>query len=209
MLACQIANAAAVGFRTRDLPWAGVGAPYRATIETFVDGRCIDGGISFVTVGGALPAGLELRGSIITGTPEESGAFHFRLKAINNCGMEERNFLLEVTGRPILRVAPESTDLEYQIGGPLPEATLLVSSTWPHLLYSVSQTPAPWLQFRQASGMTPLANAPYAADVVTLQIAPERLDPGTYSATLSFSGPSGAAPLFVPVRLRVIAPVPH
>jgi hypothetical protein len=209
MLACQVANAASVGFRTRELPWAGVGAPYRATIETFVDGRCIDGGISFVTIGGALPTGLELRGAMISGTPEESGAFHFRLQAVNNCGMEERDFLLQVTGRPILRVAPECIDLEYAIGGTPPETTLLVSATWPHLLYSINQSSAPWLQFRQSSGLTPGPNTPYAGDVVTLQITPEKLDPGTYHATLSFAGPSGAAPLTVPVRLRVIAPVPH
>jgi len=131
-----------------------VGAPYRA-IETFVDGRGLDGG--------TLPNGLVLRAAMITGTPEKSGAFHFRLQAINACGMENRDFTLQVIGRPILRVAPERIDLEYQIGGPLPEAVLLVSATWFHLLYSVNQSPAPWLQFRQAFARHPCQTPPTPA----------------------------------------------
>src|SRR5579863_1229002 len=84
------ACAANVGFRTRELPWAAFGSAYRAVLETSVDGRCIDGGVAFSVVDGALPQGLELRGETITGAPEEFGAFHFRLRVANNCGAEER-----------------------------------------------------------------------------------------------------------------------
>jgi len=201
------ACAATVGFRTRELPWAAFGSPYRVVLETFVDGRCIDGGLTYSAVDGALPSGLELRGETITGTPEEFGAFHFRLRAANNCGAEERDFVLQVTGRPILRVTPEELDLEYRLGGPIPETSiLLVSATWPKLPYSVTKGSEPWLRIRQQAGVTPLPGSPYAGDVVRLQIVPESLTPGSYQSELVFSGPQGAEALTVPVRLRVVGP---
>jgi hypothetical protein len=203
-------SAATVGFRTRELPWAAFGSPYRVVLETFVDGRCIDGGVSFSAVDGALPLGLELRGETITGTPEEFGAFPFRLRVSNACGAEERDFLLQVTGRPILQVTPEEIDLEYRLGGPPPETkVLLISATWPKFSYSLTKGSEPWLRVRQQAGVTPLAGSPYSGDVVRLQIVPENLTPGSYESALVFSGPHGAAALTVPVRLRVVAaPVP-
>jgi hypothetical protein len=201
------AYAAPVGFRTRELPWAAFGSPYRVVLETFVDGRCTDGGVTISAVDGALPRGLELRGETITGTPEEFGAIHFRLRAGNNCGAEERDFVLQVTGRPILRVTPEEIELEYRVGGPVPEAkVLLVSATWPKFPYSLTKGSGPWLRIRQQAGVTPLPGSPYAGDVVRVQIVPESLTAGTYESELVLSGPSGAAALTVPVRLRVVGP---
>jgi len=201
------ARAANVGFRTRELPWAAFGSPYRAVIGTSVDGRCIDGGLSFSVVDGALPQGLELRGETITGAPEEFGAFAFRLRVANNCGAEERDFVLQVTGRPILRVTPEKLDLEYCHGGPVLETRiLLVSATWPSLPYTLTKGSEPWLRIRQQAGVTPLPGSPYAGDMVRLQIVPENLTPGSYESELIFSGPNGAAALTVPVRLRVFGP---
>jgi hypothetical protein len=201
------ACAANVGLRTRELPWAAFGSPYRAVLETFVDGRCIDGGLTFSAVDGALPRGLELRGDTITGAPEEFGAFPFRVRVSNNCGAEERAFVLQVTGRPILRVTPDKLDLEYCHGGPVLETrTLLVSATWPSLSYTLTKGSEPWLQIRQQAGVTPLPGSPYAGDVVRLQFVPENLAPGSYESVLVFSGPQGAAALTVPVRLRVFGP---
>jgi hypothetical protein len=200
-------SAANVGFRTRELPWAAFGSPYRAVLEIHVDGRCIDGGVSFSAVEGALPGGLELRGETITGTPEEFGAFPFRLRVSNACGSEDRDFVLQVTGRPILRVVPEAIDMEYRLGGPLPEAkVLVVSATSPKFPYSVTKGTETWLRLRQQSGETPLPGSPFAGDVVRLQIVPESLTPGNYESVLVFSGPQGAAALSVPVRLRVVGP---
>ena len=203
------AGAANVGFRTRELPWAAFGSPYRVVLETFVDGRCIDGGIAFSAVDGALPRGLELRGETITGAPEEFGAFPIRLRAGNACGADERDFVLQVTGRPILRVTPERIDLEYCPGGPVPETKiLLVSATWPKFPYSLTNGSEPWLRIRQQAGVTPLPGSPYAGDVVRIQFVLENLAPGRYESSLVFSGPEGAAALTVPVRLRVVgAPV--
>src|SRR5262245_39671192 len=82
------ACAATVGFRTRELPWAPFGSSYRVTLEAFVDGRCVDGGVVFSVTAGDLPRGLELRGDTIAGVPEEFGAFGFRLRAANDCGAE-------------------------------------------------------------------------------------------------------------------------
>ena len=201
------ACAANVGFRTRELPWAAFGSPYRAVLETFVDGSCIDGGVALSAVDGALPRGLELRGGTITGAPEEFGAFAFRLRAGNACGADERDFVLQVTGRPILRVTPEQIDLQYVPGGPVPEAQiLLVSATWPKLAYSLTNGSEPWLRIRQQAGVTPLAASPYAGDVVRIQIVTENLTAGLNESTLVFCGPEGTAAVTVPVRLRVIAP---
>jgi hypothetical protein len=203
------AGAGTVGFRTQELPWAAFGSPYRAVLGTFVDGRCIDGGVSFATVGGALPRGLELRGETITGVPEEFGAFSFRLRASNSCSAGEVDFVLQVTGRPILRVTPEEIDLEYRLGGPAPEAkVLLVSATWPGLAYTLTKGSEPWLRVRQQAGVTPLAGSPFAGDVVRVEIVPENLKAGRYETALVFSGPQGAAAVTVPVRLRVVAGAP-
>src|SRR5579871_4392501 len=91
------AHAATAGFRAHELPWAALGSPYHAVIEAFVDGRCIDGGIAFSAVDGALPRGLALRGDTISGVPEEFGVFVFRLRAGNSCSSGERDFVLQVT----------------------------------------------------------------------------------------------------------------
>jgi hypothetical protein len=203
------AGAANLGFRSRELPWGAFGSPYRAVLETYVDGRCIDGGISFSAVDGVLPRGLELRGETITGVPEEFGAFAFRLRASNSCGAEEGDFVLQVTGRPILRVTPEEIDLEYRLGGPVPEAkVLLVSATWPRFAYALTKGSEPWLRVRQQAGMTPLAGSPFAGDVVRVEIVAETLKAGKYETALVFSGPQGAAAVTVPVRLRVVGGVP-
>src|SRR5215468_9598198 len=85
-VACLPAWAGPIGFRTSALPLGAAGSPYRALLETFVDGRCIDGGASFALVEGELPAGLELRGNTITGVPREQGAFPVRIVAGNDCG---------------------------------------------------------------------------------------------------------------------------
>jgi hypothetical protein len=200
------AHAESAGFRTRELPWAALGSPYHAVVETFVDGRCIDGGISLSVVEGVLPRGLSLRGDAIGGIPEEFGAFALRLRAANGCAAEERDFVLQITGGSMLRVTPEVLELEYRMGDPVPETrVLLVSSSWPRLAYYLNRGAEPWLRTRQQAGMTPLAGSPYAGDVVRVEIAPEKLTPGKYESILMFSGPSGAAPVTVPVRLHVIA----
>ena len=199
-------SAAAVGFRTRALPLAAFGSPYRAELLTVFDGRCIDGGAGFAVVDGELPAGLELRGNTITGVPQEFGAFAVRLRVSNDCGAEERDFVVEVTGRPILHVAPEQIELEYQVGGTVTAgAVLQVSATWPAYRYSVIQGGEKWLRVLQNTGMTPRPGSPFAADVVELQIVVEGLAPGKYESVLVFAGPQGATPVSVPVRLRVVA----
>jgi hypothetical protein len=198
-------EAAPLDIRTRELPWAPFGNPYRAAIETQVDGRCLDGGVGIALVAGTLPRGLELRGETIDGTPEEFGAFRLRLRAFNKCAAAERDFVLQVTGRPILRVHPEEIVVEYRAGSKGPEKqTLLVSATWPHLDYTVTKGSEAWLKVGQQFGATPYAGSPYAGDLVEVQLAPSDLAPGVYESALLFSAQQGAAGVTVPVRLRVV-----
>ncbi len=205
LLAPLPGRTASAGFRTRELPWAALGAPYRAVLETYVDGRCIDGGVRY-SAESALPPGLELHGETISGVPEVLGAFAIRLRASNGCGEEDRDFVLQVTGRPILQVAPQALDIEYRVGGPAPEAkTVLVSATWPKLAYDLNKGSETWLRVRQQAGVTPLPGSPYSGDVLRVQIVPANLTPGTYESAIVISGPMGAAAVTLPVRLRVVA----
>jgi len=204
LLAWNLSGGAA-GFRTHELPWAALGSPYRAILETHVDGRCVDGGMSLSVVQGELPPGLELRGDTISGVPEELGAFGFRLQAANGCGAEDRDFVLQVTGRPILSVTPNGVDVEYHPGGPAPQArVLLVSASWPKYAYDLNTGGEPWLRVHQQAGTTPAAGSPYAGDVVQVEVNLEKLAPGKYETSLVFSGPMGAPAVVVPVRVRVV-----
>ncbi|HLK62063.1 MAG TPA: hypothetical protein VKU19_01390 [Bryobacteraceae bacterium] len=199
------AKAETAGFRTRELPFAAFGIPYRATLGSFVDGRCIDGGLSFAIVDGVLPQGLELRADVISGIPEELGAFAFRLRASNNCSAQERDFLVQVTGRPVLSVTPREIEAVYRVGGPAPEwNVLLVSASWPRLPYDLTRGNSPWFRTSKQNGSTPPPGSPFAGDTVRVQFVPDKLAPGTYEDTLVFSGPLGATPVSVPVRLRVV-----
>jgi len=203
-LAACAAAAAPLVFRTRELPWAAFGAPYRTTIETLVDGRCVDGGVGLTIVSGRLPRGLDLRGIEIAGIPQEFGAFRLRVRAFNGCAAATSDLLLQVTGRPVLRTSPAEIVVEYHAGAAAPEpATLLVKSTWPGLEYAVRSGEA-WLKANPQSGATPSPGSPFAGDTVQLEIVPGKLAPGDYETALVFSAANGAAPVNVPVRLRVL-----
>ena len=202
--AVATAGAAPLEFRTHELPWAAFGAPYQARVETQVDGRCLDGGVGLVLTGGQLPKGLEFRGGEVLGIPREFGAFRLHVRAFNACVAAESDVVLHVTGRPILRASPEEIVVECRAGAAAPQAkTLLVSATWPNLEYSV-RPGEPWLKARQQYGATPVEGSPYAGDTVELEFAPGKLAPGEYQTALLLRAPHGAAPVSVPVRLRVL-----
>jgi hypothetical protein len=201
VLACA---AAPLEFRTRGLPWAAVGSNYAATFEVRVDARCPRSDVSLAVVEGALPRGLELEGNGFTGVPRETGTFHLRVRAANICGAIEQDFTLLVTGKPILRVTPDEVAIEYHTDGPMPPPrTILVSSTWPELPYSVSGD-STWLHASQREGLTPGPGSAFAGDVVSVEADPKGLPPGTYETTLTFSTYQGAVAPEIRVRLTVV-----
>jgi hypothetical protein len=200
-------GASPISFRSTELPRAAIGADYRAAIETQGDGRCALGDVVILVVGGVLPEGLRIQGDAITGAPKEVGTFPFRIRAANNCASAEREFQLEVTGKPILRVSPQELVFEYRLDDPAPTPkTALVSSTWPELSYCVMGAPN-WLRVRLRAGVTPYPGSAFASDVATIEVIPQDLKPGSYETNLLFVAPLGGTPAVVPVRLKISAPV--
>jgi hypothetical protein len=201
---CTTLAGAPLTFRTRDLPWAAFGTEYRTTIQTQVDGRCPLSDVSLSVVEGVLPKGLAIEGGVLTGVPKEMGTFHLRIRGANVCGAVEREYLLEVTGKPILRVVPDELVFEYRIGDPAPQPqTLRVAGTWPELPYSVSAA-ASWLHLSLSTGVTPSAGSAFSADPATVTIMPKDLAPGRYETTLVFSAPGAATAPAIPVKLRIL-----
>jgi hypothetical protein len=195
-----------LAFRTRELPRAALGADYRVTIQTQVDGRCPSSDARLSLEAGSLPRGLELRGEWLTGVPKELGVFRFRLRGATDCTAARQDYVLEVTGRPILRATPENLVFDYRVGDPQPEPqTVLLSSTWPELPYAVSTTAA-WLRAVPEQGVTPDAGAALGADRVSVHVLAADLAPGVYEGRLVFMAHQSAASPAIRVTLRVIAP---
>ena len=193
-------------FRTRELPHAMFGSPYHAFLATQVDGQCPTSDVRLEVGGGSLPRGIELVGDALSGIPKEFGTFRLRVRAANPCASAAVDLELEVTGKPILRVTPEELVVEYREGDPLPKpAVILVSGSWPSLLYSVHADNAPWLHFQAGQSTTPYAGSPYTADPVTVQVTPEGLAPGVYRAFLTFSTEQGANTPRVPITFRILS----
>jgi hypothetical protein len=203
--AANAALCAPISFGTHQLPWAAVGADYRVTIQTRVDGRCPVGDPRLFVTAGSLPAGLELQGDWLTGVPKELGIFRFRLRGADACAAAEQDYVLAVTARPVLRLSTEAIVFEYRMGDPAPEAqNVLVAGTWPDLPYSVNTT-APWLRAEPELGATPLSGAAFGADRVNVRLMTKDLKPGTYEGRLIFVAQQSATAPSIPVKLRVIA----
>lgn len=203
-LYAMVLTGAPLTFRTREIPWAAIGTEYRTTIQTQVDGRCPLSDVSLSIVEGALPRGLTIEGDVLSGIPKVMGAFHLRIRGANVCGAAEREYLLEVTGKPILRVVPDEVVFEYHSGDPAPKPqTLLIAGTWPELPYSVSAA-ASWLHVSLNTGVTPAAGSAFSGDPATVTIMPKDLAPGRYETTLVFSAPGAATMPAIPVKLRIL-----
>jgi hypothetical protein len=204
LVAVPLLHGKAVRIRTSDLPWAIVNTAYHSVIETEVDGRCPQGDVTLSLSDGALPRGVEIGGGSLLGIPKETGTFHFSVRAANTCSSSVKALDLVVTGKPILRVFPEELSCEYRAGQASPAPlTVQVSSTWPDLPYSI-QAGAGWLT-RKGGGVTPGKDSGLAADMVSLEIDPKNLAPGTYRTSVRFSTWSGANSPVVSVTLKVVA----
>ena len=104
----MVCTAAALQFRTLELPRAVFGVPYHASVETQVDGRCPIGDVVLELAGGRLPRGIGLSGDALTGIPKEFGVFRLHVRASNRCSSADEDLALEVTGKPILRASPKN-----------------------------------------------------------------------------------------------------
>jgi len=204
MAGAGLLSAAPLVFRSGELPWAAIGSDYRAPIQTLGDGRCALADVVLTVVDGVLPEGLTLQGDWVAGIPKQMGTFRFRLRAANNCVAAEQEFQLQVTGKPVLRVSPEELVFEYRAGDPAPKPrSVLVSSTWPDLPYSVIGAEK-WLHIRLRAGVTPYSGSAFASDAATVEVVPQDLKPGVYEATLVFLTRQEATPPTVPVKLKVL-----
>jgi hypothetical protein len=205
----QVASSllAAVQIRTQELPWAALGGAYDAQIVTVPDGRCplADVGVSIVS--GALPRGIELWGDRLQGMPREMGSFPFTIRAANGCQTAvTKDFVLIVTGKPILRVSPEELVFEYRVGGPLPRSqAILVASSWPHLPYSVTGEGSKWLNITMSEGFTPDRDAALSSDSVWVHVSPQGLQPGIHKSSVALTAWRGANAPMVPITLKVVA----
>jgi hypothetical protein len=189
----------------RELPSAIIGLSYDAPIRTLSDGRCPANDVALSLLSGALPRGIDLTPTGLSGVPKEMGVFRFTVRAANGCESATRAFALFVTGRPILLVSPADLVFECRAGGPAPQPqTVLVSSSWANLPYSVAGNPE-WLSLEISAAMTPGPNAALSGDPVSVRVAPAKLAPGTYKTTLVFSAWRAANAPAVSVTLKVIA----
>jgi hypothetical protein len=192
-------------FRSQTLPWAALGGAYDAQIETLADIRCPEADVGVTLASGILPRGIELSGDRLHGTAMEMGSFPLRIRAANGCRSATREFVLVVTGKPILRVGPDELVIEYRAGEPNPAPqSILVGSTWPHVAYSVTSEPVDWLKISVTEGYTPDRGAALSSDAVWVRVLPQKLAPGTYKSILIFSAWLGANAPAVPITLKVI-----
>jgi hypothetical protein len=199
--------AQSVRVRTFELDWAIIEQPYRASIDTEVDGACpAQGNLTLSLVKGTLPAGLQLNDFGLTGTPAELGVFSFTIKAQTACDSASKDLTLIVTGRPILRVSQSELHFECRLDGPASDGqAVLVASTWPRLPYTVTADGDDWLRFDMANGRTPPRGSSLTGDSVIVHAEPGRLPPGVYHGTLEFSAPMSANQPTIAVTLTVKA----
>jgi hypothetical protein len=193
-------------FLTLELPWAAVGRPYYASVQTTADPRCLNGGgVTLSLVEGELPRGLMLRGGEVTGVPSEVGDYSVAIRASTPCGSADRAFQLTVSGRPILRASPGELVFEYHEGDPAPkEQPIVVSGSWPGVPYTIAKSSnSPWLEYSRATGATPERGSAFSGDAVRIRVNPETLPAGTYREILEFSAWDGAEAPRVAVLLKV------
>lgn len=197
--------AASLRIPNQELPWAITGISYDAAIQTVSDGRCPANDVTLSLASGALPRGMQVSATGLSGVPRELGLFRFSIRATNGCQSASKELALFVTGRPILQAVPAELVFEYRSGEPAPPPqVVLVSSSWANLPYSI-KTGDPWLAFDPATGMTPGPNTAFTGDAVSVRIAPQKLAPGTYKSTLAISAWQAANLPVVSVIVKVIA----
>jgi hypothetical protein len=205
LIARPMPGAGVVEIQTEELPRAIRGLEYGARIRTSVDGGCPNGNVGLFLASGSLPRGLRTTEEGLGGVPREMGIFRFSIGAHNTCASTTRSFELMVTGRPILKAVPERIKFTIPADGPGENQTLLISSTWPGLPYTLSMPDDSWLTLRPTLGTTPEQGSPLTGDRVTLGAIPRKLAPGVHHGTVIVSA-WRADPLAIEVTVTVTAP---
>ena len=202
-----VLNAHSVDFLTRQLPWAVVGVPYDEKIEISIDGRCPRGDVGLDVFGGALPHGIEIVGERLVGTPRSTGTYPVMIRASNSCAFEVKGFQFIVTDEPVLRPSLPELQFVYRDGYAKPMAqSVLVTSTWPSVPYSVDELDpknSAWLSFSHR-GMTPERDSDMLADVLAVRVNVEGLKPGVYRSTLKLSTPAFPTVSTMQVTLTIL-----
>jgi hypothetical protein len=193
-------GAGAVEIESVDLPRAIQGLQYVATIRASVDGQCPAGNVGLFLAAGSLPRGLRITSDGLAGVPTEKGTFRFSIGARNSCVNTARELELLVTGRPILRSVPEHLEFTASADGSPVAHTLLISSTWPGLAYSLSTPDDSWLSLRQAEGTTA-----FAGDRATVAAIPTKLAPGIHHSRVIVSAWQ-AEPIAIDITVTVAMP---
>jgi hypothetical protein len=205
LLSQPIFGAGVIDIQTEQLPRAIQGLEYSAGIRTSVDGRCPAGNVGLFLAGGSLPRGLRTTEEGLAGVPQEMGLFRFWIGARNTCSSTTRGFELLVTGRPILRAVPERIEFTIPADRPPESQSVLISSTWPDLPYSLSTPDDSWLKLRPARGATPEQGSALAGDRAMVMLDSGKLSPGVYHGTVIVSA-WRADPISIEVTVTVPKP---
>lgn len=200
-------GAGVIEIESVDLPRAIQGLGYSAEIRTSVDGQCPSGNVGLFLAGGSLPRGLRTTDSGLAGVPMEMGLFRFRIGARNMCASTIRGFELLVTGRPILLAIPDRVEFTVSPDAQPAAQTVLISSTWPGLPYTLSTPDNSWLTLRQTEGITPEAGSAFLGDRATVTVIPTKLAPGIHHGRIILSA-WRANPIAIEVTLTIIMPKP-
>jgi hypothetical protein len=194
-----------IEFVTPDLPWAVAEKGYEAPpLEVRVSGLCPIGGVGYAVVKGPLPQGVQLsRLGYFSGAPLHTGEFPFTVRASDGCGWIEKQFILVVTGAPVITVTPLRISFESKAGETPAEQQMRVSATWPRLAYRLTVTNAAWLSATPEHGTTPRAGSAMADDIVHLRLDTTGLKPNHYRATITVSSWQALQPVEVEVALTV------
>lgn len=153
------------------LPPAVVHQPYHHQLPVAGTLGCAGFQPLFQVAGGELPAGVRLESDgRLTGEPQriESGALSVRVST--PCSERTSDWTWTVRGAPLLFVEPAEVVLDSSTS----RATVLVSSSWPGLAYSLTTTDGsplpPWLRAKPRRGRTPREGSALTGDRVELTV---------------------------------------
>ena len=152
---------------TAGLPMGTVGTAYSALLVATGTTP-----ITWTTISGALPNGLNISGDRITGTPSAQGSFTFTLQASNDWGSATKTLTITVSGAS---VAPAITTTS------LPSGT--VGEAYSHALAATGTAPITW----SASGL------PNGLSVSGDRITGTPTQAGTFQVTLTASNSARSA----------------
>ncbi len=191
---------------TDSLPVAILHRPYTPEPLRFGGGaQCTTNSPLVRIIRGGLPQGLTLSpAGHFGGIPRQRGVFAFTLEVSNICQRSYKNLILQVDGAPILQVEPESLEVQYRVGDPMPAVLkLLVGSSWHDLPYSIDAEGAKWITLRPLRGRTPVPGDALVFDPVRVSLDPAKLAPGVYRAMIRVTAWGTSNEPEIPVTLTV------